>query len=631
MSKFFRSPNSSGSSSGSDSDDEETEEVMSASLSQLDISTRQEYSGSSLGSIPIDRTATTVARNEGQDWLLHSLLEERCLNQVIMERTNSGDPKRHANDREVKQEARRRYRILCAQLAPLNLVSVGTEEDRHGATRQRIRDGLDRALHSGMATPTRQSSFPAPLRGLLTDGRTEPVLQGWQAGLPMESGSPASVFDFLSTFHQPLPSRYLKDFDELGLLGKGGYGQVFHVRHRLDGRTYAVKKVPIRPSMVQRITIGGQAVLDEILIEVRSLSRLDHPNVVRYFSSWIEWSSGSSFTPPTCRDGPTSPASEVLNSSDKNYAIGGAEIATSGATESIHRVKTQSNSDEDAGFIFESRSQHTESSLIAVPEDSDILSRSISDVGLISSSRPSLAIHMQMDIYPMTLADFLSPPQSSPVKPLAHCFHISPSLRILLALLDGVEYLHTEGIVHRDLKPANIFLRLESNSKAVSSCVDLSHCSACQLENCANPVTLSVRIGDFGLVTSIAQSGDLFSAPPPTHAAGTELYRPAASKSSVSPKLDIFALGIIACELLTQFSTQMERRETLHALRKGQFPDGFAGCAGHQSSKVKECVAAMLSDEPSEDTTIGELRHELEALLSPPLTASDTLLRRSST
>ncbi|SMR58627.1 unnamed protein product [Zymoseptoria tritici ST99CH_1A5] len=630
MSRFFRSPNSSGSSSGSDSDDEETEEVMSTSLSQLDISARQEYSGSSLESIPIDRTATTVAPNEGQDWLLHSLLEERCLNQVIMERTNSGDPKRHANDREVRQEARRRYRILCAQLAPLNLVSVGPAEDRHGANRQRIRDGLDRALRSGMATPMRQPSFPAPLRGLLTDGRTEPVLQEWQPGsLPMDSGSPASVFDSLSTFHQPLPSRYLKDFDELGILGKGGYGQVFHVRHRLDGRTYAVKKVPIRPSMVQRITIGGQAVLDEILTEVRSLSRLDHPNVVRYFSSWIEWSSGSSFAPRTSRDGSMSPASD--------NAIGGAEIATSSGTESIRRVKTQSNTDEDAGFIFESHSHHTElhteSSLVAevVPEDSDILSRSISDAGLISSSEPSLAIHLQMDIYPMTLADFLSPPQTSSVEPLAHCFHISPSLRILLAILDGVEYLHSEGIVHRDLKPANIFLRLESNSKAASSCVDLSDCSSCQPENCANPVTLSVRIGDFGLVTSIAQSGDLTSDPPPTHAVGTELYRPAASKSSVSPKLDIFALGIIACELLTHFSTQMERRETLHSLRKGQFPDGFAGCAGHQSSKVKECVAAMLSDESPEATTIAELRQRLEALLSPRLTSGDTLLRRSST
>jgi translation initiation factor 2-alpha kinase 3 len=628
MSKFFRSPDSSGSSSGSasDAEDEETEEVMSNSLSQLNISASNEYSGSSLESIPINRSSTAVAPNEGQDWLLHSLLEERCLNQVIKEREKNGNPRRRADDPEVQREARRRYHVLCAQLAPLNLVSAGLEEDRHGATRQRVRDGLDRALQSGLATPTRQPSFPGPLRRLLTDGKTEPVMQTWQPGsLPTEFGSPAgSVFESLSTFNHHLQSRYLRDFDELGLLGKGGYGQVYHVRHRLDGRTYAVKKVPIRPSMVQRIAIGGQSVLDEILTEVRSLSRLDHPNVVRYFSSWVEWSSGTTAAWATSDDGPISARSDD--------AVGGAETTTSAGTESIHRIKTQSNTEEDGGFIFESRSNHSESIILAdtVPEDSEYLSRSTSNAALLSSTEPTLAIHMQMDVYPMTLADFLSPPQTSPVKPLAHCFHVDPSLRILLAILDGVEYLHTEGIVHRDLKPANIFLRLENDSKAARSCIDLFDCNPCQSANCANPATLSVRIGDFGLVTSIAQSGDL-STPPPTHAVGTELYRPTSSKSSVSPKLDIFALGIVACELLIKFSTQMERRETLQALRRGQFPNSFAGCAGHQSAKVKECVKAMLSDELPEDATIADLRRRLEAVLSPKVMVNDTLLRRSST
>jgi translation initiation factor 2-alpha kinase 3 len=422
-----------------------------------------------------------------------------------------------------------------------------------------------------------------------------------------------------------MPSRYLRDFDELGLLGKGGYGQVFHVRHRLDGRTYAVKKVPIRPSMVQRIATGGQAVLDEILTEVRSLSRLDHPNVVRYFSSWIEWSSGRPFTSPTSGDGPTSTHSDD--------AVGGAETAASDDSGSLHRIKTQSNTDDDAGFMFESHSDQSESIAVAetAPDDSEFLSRSTSDAAFLSTTVPALAIHMQMDIYPMTLADFLSPPQTSPVKPLAHCFHIDPSLRILIAILDGVEYLHSEGIVHRDLKPANIFIRLENNTKSARGCVNLFDCNSCQSADCANPATLSVRIGDFGLVTSIAQSGDASAPPPPTQAVGTELYRPTSHKSNFSPKLDIFALGIIACELLMKFSTQMERRETLQALRKGQFPHGFGGCAGHHSGKLKECVAAMLSDELPEDATIADLRQRLEAILSPRLIISDTLLRRSST
>jgi NIMA (never in mitosis gene a)-related kinase len=35
----------------------------------------------------------------------------------------------------------------------------------------------------------------------------------------------------------------LKDFDVLGKLGEGAFGQVFKVRRREDGKEYALKKV----------------------------------------------------------------------------------------------------------------------------------------------------------------------------------------------------------------------------------------------------------------------------------------------------------------------------------------------------------------------------------------------------
>ena len=73
-------------------------------------------------------------------------------------------------------------------------------------------------------------------------------------------------------------SRYAKDFVEDGRLGRGGFGEVFQARNRIDGQVYAVKKVKARSS----------SALDPVLSEVTVLSRLNHPNVVRYFASWIE-------------------------------------------------------------------------------------------------------------------------------------------------------------------------------------------------------------------------------------------------------------------------------------------------------------------------------------------------------
>lgn len=83
--------------------------------------------------------------------------------------------------------------------------------------------------------------------------------------------------------HESVPaslsnSRYAKDFVEDGRLGRGGFGEVFRARNKVDGQPYAIKKIKAR----------SKAALDPVLSEVTVLSRLNHPNVVRYFASWIE-------------------------------------------------------------------------------------------------------------------------------------------------------------------------------------------------------------------------------------------------------------------------------------------------------------------------------------------------------
>ena len=73
-------------------------------------------------------------------------------------------------------------------------------------------------------------------------------------------------------------SRYSNDFVEAGRLGKGGFGEVVRARNKLDSRIYAIKK----------ITQTSASALSGVLSEIILLSQLNHPNVVRYYTAWIE-------------------------------------------------------------------------------------------------------------------------------------------------------------------------------------------------------------------------------------------------------------------------------------------------------------------------------------------------------
>ena len=79
--------------------------------------------------------------------------------------------------------------------------------------------------------------------------------------------------------HRNYRGRYTAEFDELELIGKGGFGKVYKVQHKLDGSIYAIKKAVIN---------YGDLNDRKMLKEVALLSKLNHPNIVRYYQSWLE-------------------------------------------------------------------------------------------------------------------------------------------------------------------------------------------------------------------------------------------------------------------------------------------------------------------------------------------------------
>lgn len=67
-----------------------------------------------------------------------------------------------------------------------------------------------------------------------------------------------------------------QNYENHELIGSGGYSNVYKVYNPLDDSHYAIKKIGISNN------------LKESLFEIRSMSHLNHPNIIRYHTSWIE-------------------------------------------------------------------------------------------------------------------------------------------------------------------------------------------------------------------------------------------------------------------------------------------------------------------------------------------------------
>ncbi|NXN47961.1 E2AK2 kinase, partial [Rhinoptilus africanus] len=111
---------------------------------------------------------------------------------------------------------------------------------------------------------------------------------------------------------------------------------------------------------------------------------------------------------------------------------------------------------------------------------------------------------------------------------------------IFLQILEGVKYIHSKELIHRDLKPQNIFVSHEDK----------------------------IKIGDFGLVTSVAY-GTL------TRNRGTESYMaPEQFGDKYGTEVDIYALGLIWFEILSALSHH-EKSKVWDNVREGELSKDF--------------------------------------------------------
>ncbi|NXC38219.1 E2AK1 kinase, partial [Penelope pileata] len=433
-------------------------------------------------------------------------------------------------------------------------------------------------------------------------------------------------------------SRYLNEFDEIARLGKGGYGQVYKVRNKLDGQFYAIKKIIIKKATRRDCM--------KVLREVKVLAGLQHPNIVGYHTAWME------HVQTVCPKDKTILKLQSLSleqqSSNNHRHIQSVESGSSIIFADLTSQEEKScdstclrNLDSESVQRMNVRNDFTNSSSkemcmkpnkcelpIELQEDSvssvdctstDLKNHSsygpLSGLDLDASTGSTscseecskndvalcgafeveyrLMLHIQMQLCELSLWDWIvdrnkrcnerTEETASPY----HLVDVSWTMKIFEELLEGVCYIHSMGVMHRDIKPRNIFLHGSDHQ---------------------------VKIGDFGLACKDLLWDDKdqwfhterINGLTHTSGVGTCLYASPEQLqgSDYDFKSDMYSLGVILLELFQPFGTEMERAEVLTNLRNGRVPRNFYKKWPVQAKYVK----LLTSQIPTERPTAVQLR-----------------------
>ncbi|MFS8071416.1 MAG: protein kinase domain-containing protein, partial [Byssovorax sp.] len=183
------------------------------------------------------------------------------------------------------------------------------------------------------------------------------------------------------------------------------------------------------------------------------------------------------------------------------------------------------------------------------------------------------------------------------------------SLALLAQVAEALAYLHGQGLVHRDLKPANLMLTegfWESPTRHGA-----------------------VKLVDFGIAAS---AGNAVSLTTPGTVIGTlrylapELVDPASWGKAGGPPRDIFALGVLAYQLLMnrhptglgEDAAMIDFARAYKAAEAGRIAWPPPGLDGSWGVTVSACLALRPADRPANGAAVLEMLRTGAAVRSEP-------------